>query len=325
MEKTRTEPKAVATPPSSLVPIPLTTLTPGRVVDFPLFTELAGERLLYHRKGTVLTKERRDNLLRSGELRVFIPEDELRTYYRMLENDIRELLSPTDDLEEAAQVHYSVGQVVARQLLDDPASAEGTVFTWVESFQSLLDGRDGVLTQFSRVLDVAPDLYAHSLHVCVYGLALARYAEVGDLRDGSLTDFGIGLLLHDVGLLSVPCEWRQRRGPLSPVEQRVVQAHTRDGLEQVEPIDWVGPIAREVIRDHHELLDGSGYPERKLGAQLSPFVRIASLVNAFDRRTTQRPFRGAQPTSQALRDLIGNEAGRYDPRLLAAFVRMLKV
>lgn len=302
--------------------IPVTTLPVDRALPFRLFTNLGGQPLLCLADGLVLDESRRDLGRESGGF--WIADSDRSAYYSLLKSEIRQLLLPSDpDIEAASVRHYEIGQVAAKRLLTEPTSPEAADMAqeWVDSVRQLLAQDGGVLAQFGRILEVDPDLYQHSLHVCLYGLALARYAEI----TGDHGDFGVGLLLHDIGMLEISSETRARKGPLSCREWAQVRLHPARGVQKVAQAPWVGEIAKSVIRDHHEFLDGTGYPQGKSESELSPFVRIATIVNAFDRNTTERSFKKARSTPDALRDLIGRDPGRFDPRLLAAFVRMLQV
>jgi len=81
---------------------------------------------------------------------------------------------------------------------------------------------------------------------------------------------GLGLLVHDVGKLAVPPEILNKPGRLTDEEMVVMRTHAHAGVELLRPAD-LAPLATSVVRDHHERLDGSGYPEGLLGVQVQEF------------------------------------------------------
>ena len=112
------------------------------------------------------------------------------------------------------------------------------------------------------------------MHVCLYGLALARAAGIGSSHERA--DFGTGLLLHDIGKLSLPSDLTNGEGEPSEEDWELIRQHPRRGLEKVEGIEWIGKIARGVILDHHRHLDGGGYPDGE--GEISPFTHIARSI-----------------------------------------------
>ncbi|MFN0059130.1 MAG: HD-GYP domain-containing protein [Planctomycetota bacterium] len=303
--------------------VPVTTLHPEVELGFDTYANIGEAVVLFTATGQAFGVKQRARLFQAGLAEVSIPHNQRTAYYRYLERNILQLLHDEagNDTERVGR-YYQVGTMVSRLVIDEPqgARAEALANSYIDSSLEHLDGCRGLLSGFARVLEVAPDIYQHSLHVCMYGLALARRAGIDDARE--LRDFGVGLLLHDVGLLAIPSDLRLRPGPLDEEEIAWVKRHPQLGIERVAGAAWLGEIARDVIYSHHERLDASGYPRGVGAAQLSPFARIAAIANAFDSRTTHRPYRPSRTTGEVLRDLIQGARGSYDPRLLANFVRL---
>ena len=173
----------------------------------------------------------------------------------------------------------------------------------------------------SRVLDIGCGRGRVANHV-----ARETGARVTGINDGAtLCDLGVGLLLHDVGKLHLPMESFAHAGPLTDDEWAQVRRHPRLGFESVENNPQVGGIARDVIMNHHEWVDGSGYPHGRRGAEISPYAQIASIANAFDRLTTDAPHREACSAPEALRIMITAGGAKYHSKLLASFIRVMAV
>jgi putative nucleotidyltransferase with HDIG domain len=157
------------------------------------------------------------------------------------------------------------------------------------------------------------------------GVAL-RAVQVGEelgLAPVRLRELAIGGLLHDVGKLAVPNEILQKPGALTDDEFDVIKRHPEVGGDLVRELGFSSQVARLVL-DHHERLDGSGYP-RGLGApDLDIETRIMAVCDVFDALLSQRVYRDAWKLEDAL-DLITREAGtKFDPACVDALERVIE-
>jgi HD-GYP domain-containing protein (c-di-GMP phosphodiesterase class II) len=135
----------------------------------------------------------------------------------------------------------------------------------------------------------------HLERVGQYCIAVAQYMglpteEVGHLRDAAK--------LHDIGKIGVSDDVLSKQGPLTEHEWVIMKKHPEIGESIVSSISSLKPLC-DIIRHHHEKLDGSGYPDRLKGAQISLPVRILSVADIYDALTTDRPYRKAMPRHQA--------------------------
>jgi putative nucleotidyltransferase with HDIG domain len=156
------------------------------------------------------------------------------------------------------------------------------------------------------------------------GVAL-RAVQVGEelgLAPVRLRELAIGGLLHDVGKLSVPDEILQKPGALTDDEFDVIKRHAEVGSELVKSLGFSGQVARLVL-DHHERLDGSGYP-RGLGApDLDIETRILAVCDVFDALMSKRVYRDAWTLERAL-GLLRDEAGaKFDTASVTALERVI--
>jgi putative nucleotidyltransferase with HDIG domain len=156
------------------------------------------------------------------------------------------------------------------------------------------------------------------------GVAL-RAVQVGDelgLAPVQLRELAVGGLLHDVGKLAVPNEILQKPGPLTDEEFDVIKTHPEVGSELVHELGFSKRV-RRLVMDHHERLDGSGYP-RGLGApDLDIETRILAVCDVFDALLSKRVYREAWELDDAL-SLLRQEAGTgFDPACVAALERVV--
>lgn len=157
------------------------------------------------------------------------------------------------------------------------------------------------------------------------GVAL-RAVQVGEelgLGPARLRELAIGALLHDVGKLAVPNENLQKPGALTPEEFGVIQRHPELGHELVLELGFSERVAR-LVHDHHERLDGSGYPRGRGAPDLDIETRILAVADVFDALLSKRVYRDAWSLGSAL-ELLRREAGTaFDPACVDALERVVK-
>ena len=163
----------------------------------------------------------------------------------------------------------------------------------------------------------AKDAYTgqHLERCRVYGVALLRELGIED----DYPDAEYGFLLHDAGKVGVPERILGKPGPLTAAEWRVMRTHPLIGYQMLASIPFMENAA-EIVRSHHEMFDGSGYPEGLRGDEITPPARVFAVVDAFDAMTTDRPYRAALTIEQAAAELDRMAGTQFDPEVVAAFI-----
>jgi len=149
----------------------------------------------------------------------------------------------------------------------------------------------------------------------VYGMALMEALGIA----GDYPDAPYGFLLHDAGKIGVPEAILNKPGPLTAAEWRVMRMHPVIGHQMVDRIPFLTNAA-EIVRSHHEMWDGSGYPEGLRGEAIPRPARVFTVVDAFDAMTTDRPYRAALPVERAIGELVRLSGIQFDPESVTAFV-----
>jgi response regulator RpfG family c-di-GMP phosphodiesterase len=129
--------------------------------------------------------------------------------------------------------------------------------------------------------------------------------------------------LVDVGMLQIPRELLWRPGTLSASEFELVKTHAERGYEALRAIEFPWPVA-ETVRQHHERLDGSGYPRGLKGEEILLEARIVAVADAVEAMLAQRPHRPALSLSACLEELQSQAGRRYDARVVKAAIKMLR-
>ena len=147
-----------------------------------------------------------------------------------------------------------------------------------------------------------------------YGMALLAEMGVGD--ENREAEFGF--LLHDCGKVGIPESVLNKPGPLTAAEWRVMRTHPIIGYQLVADIPFLRTAAL-VVRCHHEMFDGTGYPGGLKGEEIPLAARVFSVVDAFDAMTASRPYRAALPVEQAVLELERMAGTQFDPDVVRAF------
>lgn len=153
-------------------------------------------------------------------------------------------------------------------------------------------------------------------------LACALAEEMG-LTEDKIEGLRLAGIIHDIGKISVPAEILSKPGPISDVEYSIIKTHPQVGYDILKNIKFPWPIA-EIILQHHERLDGSGYPSGLKGKEILLEARILAVADVVEAMSTHRPYRPAQPVSEALAEISNHRGKLYDPAVVDACLKLFK-
>ena len=153
-------------------------------------------------------------------------------------------------------------------------------------------------------------------------IAFGRNLELD--RD-TVHDIALGALFQDVGMMRVPDSIISKPGRLSASEYRMMQSHVQEGEWLLEEVGHIPGKALEVVTQHHERFDGSGYPNHLRGEAISLFAQMGSIADVYDAMTSDRPYQRAEAPTVALRKLFEWGNFHFNPVLVQAFIRTLGI
>jgi putative nucleotidyltransferase with HDIG domain len=165
-----------------------------------------------------------------------------------------------------------------------------------------------------------PYMISHQSRVAQIACAIAE-------KMGGDSDFIEGIramsLLHDLGKLAVPEEILGKPGPLTPEEYDRVKIHPQIAYDILKNINFPWPVAMAVLQ-HHERLDGSGYPYGFSGRDIIVEARILAVADVVDAITSHRPYRPAQGMTKAFEEIIRNRGSLYDTKVVNVCLEVAK-
>ena len=212
-----------------------------------------------------------------------------------------------------------------------PAIIQGTVIDITERKQSqqlleqsLLKLRRAFDQTVQALVSLAEmrDPYAagHQTRVSLLASAIAQEMSLPEEEIESIRVAGV---LHDIGKIYVPAEILSKPGNLSPIEYALVQSHAQASFDILKPIEFPWPIA-EMVLQHHERLDGSGYPQGLRDEEICPAARILAVADVVEAMSSHRPYRPAHGGEKALAEIEENCGRLYDPVVVEACLRLFR-
>ncbi|MCS7464637.1 HD-GYP domain-containing protein [Paenibacillus doosanensis] len=179
-----------------------------------------------------------------------------------------------------------------------------------------LDSRESPLIMLLNMNVLNNYLYQHSLNVCIYATMLGMAYGYG--RD-ELATIGLGGLLHDIGKTKINPDIIKKAGPLSAEEKAEVQKHAEFGFKLLKDEPNIPLLAAHCAFQHHERLDGSGYPRGIKDNEIHEYAKWIAIVDSYDSMTTHRPHRLAMLPHQAMEVLFAGVGTLYEHKKVALF------
>jgi putative nucleotidyltransferase with HDIG domain len=192
----------------------------------------------------------------------------------------------------------------------------------VEEIAASIMRNPGALIGLARLKTADDYTYMHSVAVCALMIALASQLE---LDDETTRELGLAGLLHDIGKMAVPATILNKPGKLTDDEFVSVKQHPAAGHAMLVEATGIGPIALDVCLHHHEKMNGSGYPHRLKGEQISLYARMGAVCDVYDAITSNRPYKQGWCPSESLSKMAEWSGGHFDPVVFQAFVRSIGI
>jgi HD-GYP domain-containing protein (c-di-GMP phosphodiesterase class II) len=181
----------------------------------------------------------------------------------------------------------------------------------------LLAGAVGVLNQLKKVPNRKEEYpFRHAVNVSVVAGLLGLEAAVRK-------ELLLAGLLHDIGKMKVPIDVLDKPGSLNPYEMQVMKKHVLFSYQLLQPYPEVSPSVKLWILQHHERLDGSGYPYAFDGDKLSYQAQILAVADTYDAMTSSRVYRNADTPFSVIDELSQEMFGKLDPGICTVFLKKL--
>ncbi len=311
---------------TTFISIRVSSLQMDTVTAFDLYirSKSGQDPVLYRERNLSFTAETLERLASNNVEWLFISSRQEGEYTRYLEDHLDTILADENvPLTEKCEILYTSAQGLVHELMDNPPGCDEISRSkkLVEESVQFLSKQKDALKHLMQLTSHDYYTYTHSVNVFVYTISLAQ--RVGFNDKAELNDFLQGALLHDVGKSLIDQDIVNFKGKLNKYQWDLLKRHPIYGYEILSKDGGLGKVGLDVVRHHHEKLDGSGYPDGLSGKAISPFVAISTITDIFDALTTRRPYRKPLASFPALRLMQREFKGQLDPSMFSAFVQMM--
>ena len=208
--------------------------------------------------------------------------------------------------------------IVMAQNITERKRAEEQIASYVQQLEGAMQGTLQAISNMVELRD--PYTAGHERRVGLIAGAIAREMGWDAERCKNLELVG---LVHDIGKIAVPAEILSKPGRLSPLEMELVRCHAQAGYDILKDVTFATPIA-EIIRQHHERMDGSGYPRGLRGDEILPEARVLAVADVIESMAAHRPYRAALGLDVAMAEIDKNRGQLYDPEVADAMGRLVR-
>ncbi len=222
-------------------------------------------------------------------------------------------------------------ETIAKNLLDDPAVA-GIVLNsrditervraekeLRQRFEKLQRALEGTITALAAMVEKR-ETYIAGHHQRVTRLACAIAEEMG-LAEERIEGIRVAGTLHDIGRIGVPIEILNKPNRLAEIELAMIKTHPQVGYDLLRTIEFPWPVA-PILLQHHERMDGSGYPKGLVGESILLEARILGVADVVEAMTCRRSYRSALGVDKALGEISRNSGVLYDPGVVEACLKL---
>lgn len=306
------------------LPVATATLCPQTVMACDLYLQRRGYDFveLYRSASLPITAADIQKLREDGIEQLYIRLEEAEAYREYLcQHVIHDPAVPTS-------VRMRALTEVTRVAFQDALAAnhcEGMVVAAGQFGQHVAGLLAERCVQFDELFSTLAHDYYTFTHVCnvsVYCTMIAQLLGMCDLEE--LAALASAALLHDIGKRHIPPHVLNKRGKLTDAEWDLVRQHPTTGFRELARRGDLAWSQLMVVYQHHERLDGSGYPCGLTASEIDPWAKICAVADVFDALTCQRPYRRPLPLAEVCEHLEKLAGQRFDPQIVAAWCSWIR-
>jgi putative nucleotidyltransferase with HDIG domain len=230
-----------------------------------------------------------------------------------------------EELTRAKEIQQAAKQTI-QHVMDDvrfgrQIETEKIQCTVHEMVESVFRNQDALLS-LGRIRKTDEYTYYHSISVCALMVSFAK--QMGfDQR--LVEEIGIGAMLHDIGKMKIPIEILHKTDKLTEEEYEIIKKHVIFGKDILESTRGIAEASILMCAEHHERVDGTGYPEKLSGDEISVFGQMSAIVDVYDAMTSDRCYQKKMNPSEVLRKLFEWSKFHFNRNLVQRFIRCIGI
>lgn len=258
------------------------------------------------REGVTLTENYINKLISIGIIYIYIKDSNL------------EDIKPEDPelIEFKRETVKSLSRVFSKLQYSDTISIKNTLSVISDMVEYLIDNKEIDSSYLLELKTFDNYTYIHSLNTCV--IALFFGIQMSYTRP-MLIDLGMGALLHDIGKTKVPIDVLNKNGKLTDEEFCIIKKHPELGHKMLEKVSEVSDRSKAIVLEHHERIDGKGYPYGLTGDKVHKFSKITCISDVYDAIVSDRVYRRGFPANEAYEFVLGGVGTFFDFDLVNIF------
>lgn len=210
----------------------------------------------------------------------------------------------------------SLSKVFSRLQYNDKSEMKNTLLAITDIVEYLIDNKEINSTYLLELKTFDNYTYVHSLNTCILALFFGVHLSYSRPM---LVDLGAGALLHDVGKTKVPLDILNKKGRLTDMEYDIMKTHPERGYDIVKGLDYINERGKLIVLEHHERIDGRGYPYGLKGDEISKFGKIGCISDIYDAIVSDRVYRRGFAANEAYEFIMGGGGTFFDFELVNVF------
>ncbi|MFC1606744.1 HD-GYP domain-containing protein [Candidatus Latescibacterota bacterium] len=294
------------------------------VRTFDVFVENEENNLdIFHRAGEKFTPKDQGKIFKLNITTLFVRNKDRTRFFKYLEANYPGIVDdPLINQSSKAEIIHSLISFLSMSIFESPTAEllEQYMNVIAKTTDFIMNEDDGI-KYLIRVTSSSYNLYNHVVNVGIFGMGLAKEI-LGVNSKHNMANIAAGLFLHDIGRYTIPKHINQRNGPLSPEEWNVMKKHPEEGFKLLKKYHIDSNEIKFIVYQHHERHNGSGYPSALKGDEIHPYSKICAISDTFDALTSNRPYRSARSSFNALGVMQNEMKGEFDPQFFARFVKL---
>lgn len=230
-----------------------------------------------------------------------------------------------EEKHRAARLHVEANQIVRGMISDIRLGKQiemEKVEPLVENMVDSIFRNPDALMPLGRLKEHDSYTFQHSVSVCTLMIAFARGLE---LDRKTIKEIAVGALLHDVGKAKVPDEILNKPAKLTDAEFAKMKSHVVQSIVILQNTPGISQIALDVAGQHHERFDGTGYPNKLKGEEISLYGQMGAIVDVYDAITSDRVYHKGMPPTEALGKLLEWSKFHFDPEMVRKFIKAVGI
>lgn len=324
------------TPETSTQKITVGQIEPGMYV---LSVRIKGKAVSVKSEGYISSKESIQKLIKAGITHLTVDPNKQKQAEKIdkILPEINEKITPTKSKKVSNGISLDQEMTRASKLYDGAKSLQHKILNSLtehktinvleakESTDAIVDSifrNQDALVCMTRLRIKDEYLVEHSLNVSILMTLFAKHLAFD--RE-IIEQLALGAFLHDIGKVLVPPEILHKPGKLTPQEYEVMKTHVNLGLEVLKQSPDLPKLVIEIVQQHHERLDGKGYPNQLNEQQITQYGRMIAIVDSYDAMTAERVYKAGMHPIKAFKILMKEAPNGYDNALVEQFVNCLGI